>query len=140
VIAVGRDWNYLPMQPGEEREVTLYIVNIGRDSASVRAAETVPAGQSIHSLSDEPYEIIRNEDGSTTYWFAFKLFGAEDGADSTQASYPTIELRYTLRLDGDCAGRVTGHAPIALWSDAAGTDWQSEGSPMVVECCAEGVE
>jgi hypothetical protein len=141
LIVVGRESNYVQVDVGDQAEVILRVTNLGREDGTATITERVPAGYVASGFTSSPLSsTFDSSDGSTSYTFSVSLRAAIDpviAGDPTDYDIERIHYFITPEESG-CAGRTTGFAPEADWADLSADSWTSEGSALVLECCADG--
>jgi len=134
---VGRTRNYIELQPGTSADLTIEIVNIGRDTSNIQVSETLPGGTRGYDFSVEPTTSESNSDGSTTHTWYFKMNGAEDNEDlNVPTSYDIVQIDYKVVWErADCGYREVQEAPEVTWTDNTDTTYTSYGTELVLVCC-----
>ncbi|MBM4365435.1 MAG: hypothetical protein FJ102_04420 [Deltaproteobacteria bacterium] len=137
LFLVGREMNWFDLSDTRSAAVALRVTNLGREGGTAMVSETLPPGWTPSAYDPEPVSVSRPGDGSTVIAWAVRLDGAVDGSSSSEpAEYDVASLRYTLDYENDCQAREQGFAPTARWTGIDGRPHDSEGSPLVIECCA----
>ncbi len=137
LFLVGREMNWFDLSEVRTAAVALRVTNLGREGGTAMVSETLPPGWTATTYDPEPVAVSRPGDGSTVITWAVSLDGAVDGYTSSDPSeYDVATLRYALAYENDCQSRELGFAPTARWTGIDGRPHDSEGSPLVIECCA----
>ena len=134
---VGRTRNYVELQPGTSTNLTIEVVNLGRDTSNIMVEETLPAGTRSFGFSVLPSTSESNADGSTTHTWYFKMGGSVDDPDlSSPTQYDMVQIDYQVAWErADCGYREKGEAPTVTWTDSAGGSYTSSGTELVLVCC-----
>jgi hypothetical protein len=135
VFVVGRERGWTTTVAGGTTFIEIEVVNIGRAEGSGVVYETIPAGMTASSWSDEPIEVVEDDEGATTYAFAVALDAAKDTEQDVQTIYDSQTISYVLELDERaCTARSRIPEPVVQWADASGYTRQALGSPFIIEC------
>ncbi len=137
LFLVGREMNWFDLSEVRTAAVAVRVTNLGRADGTAMVSETLPPGWTPSAYDPEPASVTRPGDGSTVITWAVTLQGAINGDSTSDPSeYDVALLRYALDYENDCANRGVGFAPTARWTGVDGQAHDSEGSPLVIECCA----
>lgn len=138
VFSIGRVRNYVELTPGQEAGLELVVTNMGRRSGTAMVEEVLPHGVEAVDFELEPDEQLTDARGRTVLRWEVSLGAAIDTDSYSHTDYDALHIGFTVQMREDvaCPLRREGRMPTARWADADGLSWMSNGSRLVVSCCA----